>query len=83
MSLGSVFPQPIMVYCRMPEPVELLSQLKGKRLAVGPEGSGTRALALKLLKANEMDGPPTTLLELGGDEAAQGARRRGPSTPPS
>jgi len=71
MSLGSVYPQPLMVYCRGTEPVELLTQLKGKRLAVGPEGSGTRVLALKLLKANEMDGPPTTLLELTGDEATK------------
>jgi len=70
-SLGSVYPQPLMVYCRHPEPVEMLTQLKGKRLAIGPEGSGTRVLALKLLKANEMDGPPTTLLELTGDEAAK------------
>jgi len=70
-SLGSVYPQPMMVYCRHPEPVELLTQLKGKRLAVGPEGSGTRVLALKLLKANEMDGPPTVLLELTGDDAAK------------
>jgi TRAP-type uncharacterized transport system substrate-binding protein len=70
-SLGSVYPQPMMVYCRHPEPVELLSQLKGKRIAVGPEGSGTRVLALKLLKANEMDGAPTTLLELQGDEAVK------------
>src|SRR5262245_34977755 len=70
-SLGSIYPQPLMVYCRHPEPVEMLSQLKGKRLAVGPEGSGTRVLALKLLKANEMDGPPTVLMELTGDEAAK------------
>ncbi len=70
-SLGSIYPQPLMVYCRHPEPVEMLTQLKGKRLAVGPEGSGTRVLALKLLKANEMDGPPTVLLELTGDEAAK------------
>jgi NMT1-like family len=71
-SLGSVFAQPLMVYCRSPEPVELLSQLRGKRLAVGPEGSGTRVLALKILKANDMDGPPTVLLDQGGEEAAKG-----------
>jgi len=53
-SLGSVYPQPMMVYCRHPEPVELLSQLKGKRIAVGPEGSGARVLAQKLLKINEI-----------------------------
>ena len=69
-SLGSVFAQPLMVYCRSTEPVEMLSALKGKRLAVGPEGSGTRVLALKMLKANDIDGPPTVLLDLGGDEAA-------------
>ena len=28
-------------------------------------------LALKLLKANDMDGPPTVLLDIGGEEAAQ------------
>jgi hypothetical protein len=70
-SLGSIFTQPLMVYCRSTEPVELLSQLRGKRIAIGPEGSGARVLAQKILKANEMDGPPTVLMELAGDEAAK------------
>jgi TRAP-type uncharacterized transport system substrate-binding protein len=70
-SLGSLFPQPLMVYYRGSEPVEILSQLKGKRLAVGPEGSGARVLALKLLAANDMSTPPTELLELEGEEAAE------------
>jgi TRAP-type uncharacterized transport system substrate-binding protein len=70
-SLGSLYPQPLMVYCRATEPIEMLSQLKGKRLAVGPEGSGARVLTLKLLKANEMDGPPTVLVNLTGDDAVK------------
>src|SRR3954471_9798455 len=70
-SLGSVSPAPLMVYCRSAEPIEMLSQLKGKRLAVGPEGSGARVLTLKLLKANEIDGPPTVLVDLTGDDAAK------------
>jgi TRAP-type uncharacterized transport system substrate-binding protein len=70
-SLGSVYPQPLMIYCRGTEPIEMLSQLKGKKLAIGPEGSGTRVLALKLLKANEIDGPPTELLDLTGEQAAK------------
>jgi hypothetical protein len=70
-SLGSVFAQPLMVYYRSPEPIERLSQLQGKRLAIGPEGSGTRALSLKLLKANGSDGAPTVLLPLSGEEAAR------------
>jgi hypothetical protein len=69
-SLGTVFAQPLMVYCRSREPVELLSALRGKRLAIGPEGSGTRVLALKILKATDLDGSPTVLLDLGGQEAA-------------
>jgi hypothetical protein len=69
-SLGSVLAQPLMVYYRNPEPIERLSQLREKRLAVGPDGSGTRALALALLKGNGIDGPPTVLLTLGGQEAA-------------
>jgi len=69
-SLGSVFAQPLMVYYRASEPVEILSQLRGKRLAIGPEGSGARSLTMKLLHANGMDEPPTVLLELAGEEAA-------------
>jgi hypothetical protein len=71
MSLGSLFAQPLMIYCRSAKPIDLLSELKGKRLAIGPEGSGARALALKILQANEMDGPPTELLGLSGAEAAR------------
>jgi TRAP-type uncharacterized transport system substrate-binding protein len=70
-SLGSVFAQPLMVYARAPEALDSLAALKGKRVAVGPEGSGTRVLALKLLKGNEIEGPPTQLLDIGGEQAAQ------------
>jgi len=70
-SLGSVFAQPLMVYARAPQPLDSLAPLKGKRLALGPEGSGTRVLALKLLKGNDIEGPPTQLLDLGGEQAAQ------------
>jgi hypothetical protein len=70
-SLGSVLAQPLMVYHRSVEPVETLSQLRGKRLAIGPEGSGTRALALALLKGNGIEGPPTSFVDKGGEEAAR------------
>jgi TRAP-type uncharacterized transport system substrate-binding protein len=70
-SLGSVLAQPLMVYYRNAEPIELLSGLAGKRLAIGPEGSGTRALALTLLKEHGIDGAPTALVDLGGEQAAE------------
>jgi len=71
-SLGSMFHVPLLVFYRTDAPVQYISGLTGKRLAIGPEGSGTRVLALTILKANGIDpGGPTELLELGGDGASQ------------
>jgi hypothetical protein len=75
-SLGSVLVQPLSVFYRSPVPLDRLTQLRGKRLAVSTEGSGTRSLALKLLKAAEADAPPTTLVDIGGEEAAQALKDR-------
>ena len=69
-SLGSVFYEPLTIFYRSPAPMARLSQLRGLRVAVGPPGSGTRFLALALLKANEIEaGGPTQLLELEGEAA--------------
>ncbi|WP_223911065.1 TAXI family TRAP transporter solute-binding subunit [Geobacter sp. AOG1] len=71
-SLGSVFHEPLALFYRGEAPVTWLSELSGKRLAIGPEGSGTHALALILLKANGIEpGGATELLNLGGEDAAQ------------
>ena len=70
-SLGSVSYVPLAVFYRG-APVSRLSELKGKRLAIGAEGSGTRLLALTLLKANGIQpGGDTPLLPLAGDTAAK------------
>jgi TRAP-type uncharacterized transport system substrate-binding protein len=69
-SLGSLAEQPLIVYYRAPQPIERLSELRGQRLAVGVAGAGTHALAMKLLAASNLTGPPTTLLDLAGDKAA-------------
>ena len=69
-SLGTMFPLPLLVYERLPETADRLTDLKGKRLAIGPEGSGTRALTLKLLAANAMEGT-VTLSPAAGAEAAR------------
>ena len=72
LSLGSVFYQPVMVFYRSAAPRDRLSALKGERLAIGAEGSGARALALTLLKANGIEpGGPTKLLDLSGEAAVQ------------
>jgi TRAP-type uncharacterized transport system substrate-binding protein len=73
-SLGSLFHEPLWVFYRdglKRHGVELdrVGQLKGKRLAVGAPGSGTRHLALELLGANAIDASSAQLLELGGLDA--------------
>ncbi|MEM5311330.1 TAXI family TRAP transporter solute-binding subunit [Paraburkholderia sp. JHI869] len=70
MSLGSVAYLPIIVFYRG-SGLTRLSELEGKRIAVGRVGSGTRELALKLLSANGMDpGGESTFLPLDGMDAA-------------
>ena len=69
-SLGTMFPLPLLVFERLPETADRLTDLKGKRLAVGPEGSGTRWLALTLLKDSRMD-KAVTLVPAAGEEAAR------------
>ena len=71
-SLGSVFHEPLAVFYRSAAPMGRISELTGKRLAIGREGSGTHVLALVLLKANSIEpGGATTLMDLSGEDAAQ------------
>ena len=70
-SLASVFFEPLWVFVRGDGFPQYLTDLKGRRLAVGVEGSGTRALALQLLAANSLT-TRVTLLPVGGDEAVEG-----------
>ncbi|MDD5297490.1 MAG: TAXI family TRAP transporter solute-binding subunit [Rhodocyclaceae bacterium] len=69
-SLGSLCPEPVWVFYRGKETLDRLTQLKGKRVAVGVDGSGTRQLALLLLEANGIKGEPTHLVPVGGLAAA-------------
>ncbi len=72
-SLGSLFHVPLLVFYRNKTALDRLSELRGKRLATGPEGSGTRTLALTLLTANSIDkgAEAATVFDLTGEEAAQ------------
>lgn len=71
-SLGSVAYEPLFIFYRGTKPVELLSQFKGEKLAIGPDGSGTNYLAKALLSMNEIEpGGSTKLLTMDDEEAAQ------------
>ncbi len=75
-ALASLYLEPLWVFYRGEPGLGRLARLAGRRIAVGAEGSGSRALALALLKAGGATGESsgTTLVELGGDEAAAALR---------
>jgi TRAP-type uncharacterized transport system substrate-binding protein len=69
-SLGTMFRQPVSIFYRSAEPFTMLSQMEGMRIAIGREGSGTRFLALALLKGNGIEpGGKSELLDLEGEAA--------------
>jgi TRAP-type uncharacterized transport system substrate-binding protein len=72
LSLGSVGYEPMLIFFRTNTTATLLSDFKGKRLSIGPEGSGTRALALALLQLNGITNGvgPTVLLDFDAEKAA-------------
>jgi ABC-type nitrate/sulfonate/bicarbonate transport system substrate-binding protein len=51
-SLGSLFLEAVWVFTPRTAPIRRLNELTGKRVAVGPVGSGTQLLAKQLLRAN-------------------------------
>jgi len=54
MSLGSMFYEPLWVFHRGAAPLTRLTDLRGKRIAIGQEGSGVRQLAQHLLAVNDI-----------------------------
>ena len=51
-ALGSMYHEPLWVFYRGEKRLERLAQLAGKRIGVGPPGSGTHAIARQLLAVN-------------------------------
>ena len=69
LSLGTVYNQPYWIFYSSTEPLDRLSQLKAKRIAVGPEGSGTRLSAEKILGKGGVNSETATLLPFAGSAA--------------
>jgi TRAP transporter TAXI family solute receptor len=76
LSLGSVFYEPVWVFYRSPQALTRLTELRGKRIAIGQEGSGIRQLAQRLLEAKEIqaNGNLLPLSGLTADEELQQGR---------
>lgn len=70
-SLGSIFYEPLWVFHRAELAVRQLSDLRGMRIAVGMEGSGTKELALQLLALNDVTPQNSRFLYTGSLESAE------------
>ena len=62
-SLGTMFFEPLWLFTRVPVG-QNLEGLHGKRVSIGPEGGGTRALSAQLLALNGIDEHIAQLLSL-------------------
>ena len=64
-SLGTIFYEPLWLFYKRGIPnTGVAGDLRGRRISVGPVGSGTRALAIELLKRNGIDGQVSEFLDL-------------------
>ncbi len=71
MTLGSLFFEPLWIFHRDTITPQLLGDLRGLRIAVGAQGSGTRELSIELLHLNGIDNDNTTLVSYSAQEAAE------------
>jgi len=69
-TLAALYYEPLWVFYRGEREWTLLADFADKRVAIGPEGSGTRALALTLAKVSGVADRVKEYLPLGGMEAA-------------
>jgi TRAP-type uncharacterized transport system substrate-binding protein len=70
-SLGTVFYEPLWFFLHRGIELQRPDDLRGKKLAIGPEGSGTRHFAERFLALNGISENQLQLLPLTGTEAAE------------
>ena len=70
-SLGSLYFEPLWIFHQKDLTLNRLSDLKGLRVAVGEEGSGTKVLAMQLLVVNGITAKNTQLLSYDSVQAVE------------
>jgi TRAP-type uncharacterized transport system substrate-binding protein len=70
-SMGLISNVPFWIFYSSSRLLDSPTQLKGKRIAVGPEGSGARYDADRILSRANIDAKTATLLPLAGDGAVE------------
>src|SRR6516165_7795675 len=70
-SMGLISNVPFWIFYSSSQSIDSLPQLKGKHIAVGPEGSGARYDAERILSRAKIDANTAVLLPLAGDAAVE------------
>lgn len=70
-SLGSLYREPLWIFVRGDAREDTLTSLADTRMAIGPEGSGTRSIVQLLLEENGLASASAQLSPLGGTAAAR------------
>ncbi|WP_341678830.1 TAXI family TRAP transporter solute-binding subunit [Niveibacterium sp. SC-1] len=73
-TLGAMYYEPVWVFLRKDVPASRLSQLRGRKIAVGVSGAGAQLLTLELLNASGFEVSDPNLLAIGGNDAIAGLR---------
>jgi TRAP transporter TAXI family solute receptor len=66
-AIGSLYWEPLWLFARADVEISAVDDLIGKRVAIGREGSGTRAVTLNLLQAHGIDAQNTEFLDVSSD----------------
>jgi len=68
-SLGSLFTEPVWLFLREEAKVTRLTDLRGKRINLGPEGTGVPRLLRQVLDANNIEAKELTISDLANTPA--------------
>ena len=75
-AVGSLYPEPVHVIVRGDSPIASVSELAGRRVAVGQVGAASRTTALRVLEAHGLSAKNVQLLDLPLNEALIGLRQK-------
>ena len=74
-ALGSLYPEPVHILVRADSALRSVADLRGKRVAIGLQGSASRATALRVLQAHGIEVKDVSPLELSIGDALVGLRQ--------
>ncbi|WP_051938045.1 TAXI family TRAP transporter solute-binding subunit [Ferriphaselus sp. R-1] len=70
-SLGSLYYEPVWIFCKCAKPPEHLSAFKGKRIGIGRPGGGAQVVARAMLEASGVTADNSHFEPIGDDDAAE------------